>query len=221
MEGRQEAGNWIDIGEQKGVKPGDMIVYDTTPRWLGEHILSSKSIDSRVACAVVAALGKEMSKNRIKSKLYICGVVQEELGSLGITKVVRDLDPSYVILVDTGFAWDPSIPKAKAKAFGSGPMILRFQRWLGQMSVGFSDPKIEKALEEAANSNQIPFTYGVLPEMFSDVWGIEKAETKATSSQLLLPRRYSHSPYEVIDVRVADQALTIVSNALRILSDKG
>jgi len=220
MTGRSEMRNWIDMGDQKGVKPGDMIVYDTPSRWLGPNTLASKSIDSRAACAIVARLGKEMKKKRIKNKLYICGVVQEELGSLGITKAVKDIDPDYIILVDTGFAWDPSLPKAKAKPIGSGPMLLRFQRWLGQMSVGFSNPLIEKAIEQAAKEKQIPLNYGVLPEMLSDVWGIEKAQTKAVSGQLLLPRRYSHSPYEVIDIKVVEQGFTIICDALQILSEK-
>jgi tetrahedral aminopeptidase len=220
MTGRSEVRNWIDIGDQKGVRPGDMIVYDTSPRWLGENTLACKSIDSRASCAVVASLGREMQKKKIKNKLYLCGIVQEELGSLGMAKVVKDLDPAYMFLIDTGQAWDPSLPKAKAKPPGSGPTIMRFERWLAQLSVSFPSPLIEKAIEQAAQENQIPFSYGVVAEMLSDAWGVEKAETKAVAGLLSLPRRYSHSPYEVIDVRTVEQALTIVIRALHILAGK-
>lgn len=73
-------------------------------------------------------------------------------------------------------------------------------------------------MEQAAKEKQIPLSYGVLPEMLSDVWGIEKAQTKAVSGQLVLPRRYSHSPYEVMDIKVVEQGFTIICDALHILS---
>jgi putative aminopeptidase FrvX len=220
MQGRTEGRNWIDIGERKGVRPGDMIVYDTIPRWLDENTLASKSIDSRVSCALLASLAKEMSQKRIRNRLYLCGAVQEEIGSRGMTRIVKDHQPDYVIVIDTGFAWDPSLPKRKALPPGSGPVLMRFQRWLGQMSVGFSDPVLEKALEQGAREHRIPLNYAVLADMFNDVWGVEKAQTKAVSTSLTLPRRYSHSPYEVIDVRVVEQAFTVVSAALRLLAEK-
>jgi hypothetical protein len=88
---------------------------------------------------------------------------------------------------------------------GNGPTLMRFQQWLVHLSVSFSSPVIEQAIEEAARQNQIPLNYGVVAEMLTDAWGVEKADTPAVSSLLSLPRRYSHSPYEVIDVRVAER----------------
>ena len=220
MTGQAETHNWVDIGDQKGVRPGDMIVYDTPPRWLGEHTLASRSLDCRVPCAVVASLAKEMVKKGIKNRLFFCGAVQEEMGSLGMAKVIKDWVPEYVILLDTSQAWVPSLPKAKASLPGNGPTLMRFQRWLAPLSVGFSSPVIEQAIEEAARQNQIPLNYGVVAEMLTDAWGVEKADTSAVSSLLSLPRRYSHSPYEVIDVRVAEQALAILVSALPLLAGK-
>ena len=88
------------------------------------------------------------------------------------------------------------------------------------MSVSFSSPVIEQVIEEAAGQNQIPLNYGVVAEMLTDSWGVEKADTPAVSALLSLPRRYSHSPYEVIDVRVAEQALAILVSALPLLTEK-
>lgn len=88
------------------------------------------------------------------------------------------------------------------------------------MSVSFSSPAVEQAIEEAARQNQIPLNYGVVAEMLTDSWGVEKADTPALSTLLTLPRRYSHSPYEVIDVRVAEQALAILISALSLLAEK-
>jgi hypothetical protein len=34
----------------------------------------------------------------------------------------------------------------------------------------------------------------------------------------VLPRRYSHSPYEVMDIKVVEQGFTIICDALHILS---
>jgi endoglucanase len=97
---------------------------------------------------------------------------------------------------------------------------MRFQRWLAPLSVSFSSPAIEQAIEEAARQNQIPLNYGVVAEMLTDAWGVEKADTPAVSTLLSLPRRYSHSPYEVIDVRVAEQALAILVSTLSLLAGK-
>jgi tetrahedral aminopeptidase len=220
MTRQAETHNWIDIGDQKGVRPGDMIVYDTPPRWLGEHTLASRSIDCRVPCAIIATLAKEMAKKRIKKRLFFCGVVQEEMGSLGMAKVIKDRNPDYVILIDTSQAWIPSLPKAKAPLPGNGPTLERFQRWLAPLSVSFSSPLIEQAIEEAARQNQIPLNYGVVAEMLTDAWGVEKADSPTVSSLLSLPRRYSHSPYEVIDLRVAEQTLAILVSTLSLLADK-
>lgn len=220
MTGQAETSNWIDIGDEKGVRPGDMVVYDTAPRWLGKHTLASRSVDCRVPCAVIASLAKEMAKKRIKNRLLFCGVVQEEMGSQGMAKVMKDWNPDYVILVDTSQAWVPPLPKAKAPLPGNGPTLMRFQRWLAPLSVSFSSPAVEQAIEEAARQNQIPLNYGVVAEMLTDSWGVEKADTPALSTLLTLPRRYSHSPYEVIDVRVAEQALAILISALSLLAEK-
>lgn len=124
MTGQAETSNWIDIGDEKGVRPGDMIVYDTAPRWLGKHTLASRSVDCRVPCAVIASLAKEMAKKRIKNRLLFCGVVQEEMGSQGMAKVMKDWNPDYVILVDTSQAWVPPLPKAKAPLPGNGPTLM-------------------------------------------------------------------------------------------------
>lgn len=215
IEGKKEGvRSWIDIGSADGVKAGDMIVYDTIPRWLDENTLASRSIDDRAGCAVLIELARKVKNLNLHNKLFICGSVQEELGSLGIQMAIQNHKPDYVIILDTGFAWDPSQPRAKAPMPDSGPALLRFQRCITARSVGFSDHLLEEIIEKTAESIGVPLKHMVLTGTLTDAWGTAKAYTNAKSATINLPRRYSHSPYEVINIQILRKSINLLESTL-------
>lgn len=218
---------WIDVGErQKYVSPGDPIVFATPPQWLDDNktLLASPSIDDRAGCSVLVELARRMPE-KPRHDVYFIGTVQEEIGGYGMRHVLRKLQPDWVIATDTGFAED-AVPDAK-KAFplreGLGVIRLSFTQPGGGVlypaTVNFASPRLQKLLGDAAKKLGIPFGVCTATGTFNDTHMAYEINPEMDSIYLLMARRYSHSPYEVLDVNTAEQSVEVLREAITALND--
>lgn len=215
---------WIDVGDrQEYVSPGDLIIFATPPRWLDDRktLLASSSIDDRAGCSVLVELARRLPENP-RHDIYLIGTVQEEIGSYGMRHVLRQLRPDWVIATDTGFAQD-AVPDAK-KAFplreGLGVIRLSFTQPGGGVlypaTVNFGSRRLEKLLGDAARKLGIPFGVCAATGTFNDAHMAYEVDPEADSIYLLMARRYSHSPYEILDVNTAQQSVDVLLEAIAV-----
>jgi putative aminopeptidase FrvX len=199
----QDVGSlWIDVGPRiDRVEPGDPIIFNTTPYWLDEEekVLASKAVDDRTGCAVLIETARRLAKTDLAVTVIFVFTVQEEVGARGAEYAARQIHPTWAVAIDNAYAMDPGAGPDKAVPLGSGPVIRRFESIKpGRgMAISFSDPELVQGLRAAGKTANLPIHVDVRFNLFTDASGAYEAFSDIKCTSLTIPRRYSHSPYEV------------------------
>jgi putative aminopeptidase FrvX len=193
---------WIDVGPRiDRVEPGDPIIFNTTPYWLDEEekVLASKAVDDRTGCAVLIETARRLAKTDLAVTVIFVFTVQEEVGARGAEYAARQIHPTWAVAIDNAYAMDPGAGPDKAVPLGSGPVIRRFESIKpGRgMAISFSDPELVQGLRAAGKTANLPIHVDVRFNLFTDASGAYEAFSDIKCTSLTIPRRYSHSPYEV------------------------
>jgi len=195
---------WIDVGAESaeevrawGIEIGDPIVYHPHFQSIGKETIISKSIDNRAGCAILIDLAERMKKERIDYQLFLVAAVQEEVGSRGAKVVAQTLAPDMAIVIDTVPAADPITPPQLATdECGKGPVIRSMDvNALGQGTI--YSKKIRQRLISTAVKNEIPYQKDIF-RTWTDASTIHTSGKGIPCGGVYIPRRYSHSPAELI-----------------------
>jgi len=195
---------WIDIGAESaeevrswGIEIGDPIVYHPHFQSVGEDTIISKSIDNRAGCTVLIELAERMKKEKLDYQLLLVAAVQEEVGSRGAKVAAQALNPDMAIVVDTVPAADPITPPQLATdECGKGPVIRSMDvNALGQGTI--YSKKIRQRLISTAVKKNIPHQKDIF-RTWTDASTIHTAGNGIPCGGVYIPRRYSHSPGELI-----------------------
>ncbi len=215
---------WIDVGAESaeevrswGIEIGDPIVYHPHFQWVGKDTVISKSIDNRVGCAILIELAERMKKEKIDYQLFLVAAVQEEVGSRGAKVAAQALDPNMAIVVDTVPAADPITPPQLATdECGKGPVIRSMDvNALGQGTI--YSKKIRQRLISTAIKHNIPHQKDIF-RTWTDASTIHTSGKGIPCGGVYIPRRYSHSPAELVkwsDVERTADLLYLFLNELR------
>jgi len=211
---------WIDVGDrQKYVSPGDPIIFDHPPRWLDDEktILASPSIDDRIGCAAMVEAARSLKK-RPRHNIYFIGSVQEEIGSFGIRYFLRDHAPDWLIAVDTCFAQDAVTDIKKLLPLRQGLGILRFTFTRPDVCypsvVNYSSDKLNDRLIAAGKTLGIPVPLCAVTGSFNDACISNEVRPETEATYLLMARRYSHSPHEIVDINSGENAAKVLLQAI-------
>ena len=210
---------WIDTGkQQKYISVGDPIVFSSNARWLDEEqrILASKAIDDRVGCAVLLDIARNLKE--VKNDTYFVGSVQEEVGGFGAKYVASKISPKYLIAIDTTLATDANF-KNEAVGLSEAVVIRKFQitqpqKTLYPANVFFSSQRLDQVLVESAKELGIPVSLDICRGTFTDTSAIAQINPEIHCSTILIPRRYSHSPCEVVDMVNLERCSRMITGAL-------
>ena len=195
---------WIDVGAESaeevrawGIEIGDPIVYHPHFQFIGKDTIIIKSIDNRAGCAILIDLAERMKKERIDYQLFLVAAVQEEVGSRGAKVAAQALEPDMAIVIDTVPAVDPITPPQQAtEECGKGPVIRSMDvNALGQGTI--YSKKIRQRLISTAVKNKIPHQKDIF-RTWTDASTIHTSGKGIPCGGLYIPRRYSHSPAELI-----------------------
>lgn len=195
---------WIDIGAESadevrtwGIEIGDPIVYHPIFQSVGKDSIISKSIDNRAGCAILIELAERMEQEKMDYQLLLVAAVQEEVGSRGAKVAAQTLQPNIAIILDTVPARDPITPPQQATGeCGKGPVI----RAMDTKALGLGtiySKKISQKLIEKAIKNQIPYQKDVF-STWTDASTIHTSGKGIPCGGVFIPRRYSHSPCELV-----------------------
>jgi endoglucanase len=206
---------WIDVGPRVArVEPGDPIIFDTSPRWLDdeEKILASKAVDDRTGCAVLIETARRLQNLDLGVTLLFAFTVQEEVGCRGAEYAARQIHPRWALAVDNAYAIDPGSGPGKAVPLGTGPVVRRFESGKpGRgMAISFSDEVLVQALRAAGKAANLPVHVDARFNLYTDASGAYEAFSDIKCTSLTIPRRYSHSPYEVTHLDSLQNTVTLL-----------
>ena len=192
---------FIDIGAasrkdaEKYVKCGDMAVYDTPVRALGDGSVVSPYLDNRAGCAA-QLLAMEALKKPVFD-CYFVFTVQEEVGLRGAKPATYGIAPQYAIVCDgtltDDIPWTSHIGTSK---IGLGASIKVMDKSV------ICHPEMVEALRAVAAKKKIKAQTDVLKQGGTDGSEMRKSASGVYTGGVSVPMRYVHTPQELS--RVSD-----------------
>ncbi len=215
-------GLYVDLGVDDaaavaalGVRIGDPVVVLSELRDLAGARVAGKGIDNRASCVVLLHVLRALQSQALPYTLTALVAVQEEVGLRGATAAFSRLHPDLAIVIDTAPAGGTPDTRAipYATRIGAGVML---QPAGGGGERGFLMPRAAcDALVAAARRGGIPYQFAVSRHGVTDAAAAHLAAGGIPTLQIQIPRRYSHSPVEVLDLRDLAAALHLTRELLR------
>ncbi|MED3563925.1 M42 family peptidase [Bacillus xiapuensis] len=222
---------YIDMGassrkevEDMGVKIGDPIVFQSDFMEMdNKDLIATKAVDNRIHCAILIELFKQLQGVDFAGTLYGVVTVQEEVGLRGAMMVGNAIQPDYAIVLDTIPAGDtPDIDTEISLPvyLGKGPACPIADGVGGTMVFNYIHPKVREMIEEQAAKASVNLQAITLigDGYTTDAASLGSVNTGIPVGVLSTPRRYSHSPIELVHLHDALGVLKIVTG---IVIDNG
>jgi len=215
---------WIDVGAESaeevrrwGIEIGDPIVFHPNFQKIGKESILSKAVDNRAGCTILIDLAERMKSKKIDYQLFLVAAVQEEIGSRGAKVAAQTLAPDMAIVIDTVPASDPITPPQQATVeCGKGPVI----RSMDVNALGWGtiySKKIRQRLIQTALKNRIPHQEDIF-RTWTDASTIHTSGRGIPCGGLYIPRRYSHSPVELVKWSDMERTADLIYSFLKGLN---
>jgi endoglucanase len=208
---------YVDLGvdsaaevEALGVRVGDPVVVISELRNLAGTRVSGKGIDNRVSCVVLLHLLRRLQAQALPCRLTALVTVQEEVGLRGAQVVFTRIQPNLAIVIDTFPA--AGTPDTRHLAYtahiGQGALITPSS---GSGNSGFLIPRAARdVMIAAAQRAGMPYQLAVTSSGVTDAAAAHMAGAGVATLEVKIPRRYSHSPVELVDMRDVVAVLGLV-----------
>lgn len=187
-----------------GIGVGAQVVPDSPCTEMNNpDYLVTRAADCRALCAVIIEVMKKLNKNDIHGDVFGVFNVLEETSTTAIGSAVNHIKPEYGLYLDTipsGDVPDCDYYKELPVALNNGPVIILHQHSINTtLSVG-SHPALIDALRIAAEktgSRHQEIAINGAGYATDAISGVSAGEGMGVVA-LACPRRYSHSPSEVL-----------------------
>jgi len=208
---------YVDLGvdsaaevEALGVGVGDPVVVLSELRALAGSRVAGKGIDNRASCVLLLHLLRRLQGRTLSRRLTALVTVQEEVGLRGAEVAYARLRPDLAIVVDTFPAAGTPDTRHLAYTARIGQCAL-ITPASGAGDVGFLIPRAARdAMIAAAQRVGAPYQLAVTGGGVTDAAAAHLAAGGIPTLEVKIPRRYSHSPVELLDLRDLAAALTLV-----------
>ena len=198
---------YIDLGvddaasvEAMGICVGDPITIVSELRNLAGTRVAGKGLDNRASCVVALHLMRYFYENPPDCRLTALFTVQEEVGLRGALTAFANLAPDLVIVMDTSPATGtPDTRHLPSPArIGKGTLITPLSQ-AGEK--GFLLPHAAREiLIERAQRAHIPYQLALTNGGTTDAAAAHLTSGGIPTLEVKTPRRYSHSPVELLDL---------------------
>lgn len=216
---------WIDVGAASreevlamGIRHGTPIVFYPNFERIGDGFVASKAIDNRIGCTLLLKTVEALASTVLDVDLYVVAVVQEEVGSRGARVAARRVAPDWAMIVDTVPARDPSaIPQKTTAELGKGPVFRAMEVLPNMMGTLFSEVVLERLVAVAEKEN-LPYQCDIF-RTWSDAATIHLEGPQGVAmGSIFVPRRYAHSPAEIMKISDMETAQALVLAFLESLA---
>ncbi|MCW4048899.1 MAG: M20/M25/M40 family metallo-hydrolase [Candidatus Bathyarchaeota archaeon] len=210
---------YIDIGAKnkeevlgKGIEIGTPIVWNNEPVELDNNFIAAAAADDRVGLATIITVAKNLKDKKIPSTVYYIGTVEEEIGLRGAEVAVYDLDVDMAVAIDTCPAgWQPDVNiRDIYYEVGNGP-ALHVGKTGGTTRIG--SQVLRKWLIGVAKASGLPYQSGLV-HGGNDAHAIQQTKAGIPACTAAIPRRYSHSPVEVLSMDDLSNLTKLLTKAI-------
>ena len=201
---------FVDIGASSrqevldlGIHPGAGVIWNPPTRRFGNRVVG-KAVDDRFALALMTLLIEQLDRSALTYDLYIAATVQEEIGLVGAKSLRGEVDADLAIALDNGPVGDiPTVDKRLLPTrLGAGPALVH------KDSYGHYTRSLIWQLSDVAEREGIPVQHAVWESFGSD--GAALVQQGIPTALVGLSTRYTHSPFEMYDLRDFDYALDLL-----------
>jgi tetrahedral aminopeptidase len=201
---------FVDIGAssrdeviEQGVYPGAGVIWNPATRRIGSRVIG-KAVDDRFALALMTLLLHELDLSSLTYDLYFAATIQEEIGLVGASSLRSDVDADLAIALDNGPVGD--IPTVDSRLLptrlGDGPALVH------KDARSHYNERLIWHIADVARDANIPVQHAVWEFFGSD--GDALIQQGIPTALIGLSTRYTHSPFEMFDLRDFDHALKLV-----------
>jgi len=217
---------YIDIGaenrgeaERWGVETGIPVVFDgPLTRFPNIPVrVFGKAVDDRAGVLALIETARALRAVKLAATVVWCISVEEEIGLRGAAVAAMNIKPDVVIAVDTAPAGGtPDVaPDEIPWRIGDGP-LLKVRETRGLSTHG----PLRRLMRECADRASIPYQLVVDTAGLTDATSAQQADAGIAAMSLCLPRRYSHSPAELLDIRDLEALIALLRAVLPELVDR-
>ncbi|RJQ40181.1 MAG: M42 family peptidase [Anaerolineaceae bacterium] len=213
----------IDIGSSsceetraKGVRPGDVLTWDSPLRSLGDTLICGKALDDRLGCSILIKLAKILQPQELKCDLYLTFTVQEETMLMGGITAANSVSPDVIIGIDGTLSFDTPDLEGKQSdiRLGAGPAIKWMDAIRGKLAAFVPNQKLTHHVCEIAQKNGIPLQDEIAVGMSTAITPMLYASNGAQACAISVPIRYHHTPVETADLRDVENVVLLLKHVL-------
>lgn len=207
--------------EALGIKIGDQIGFESSfMEMTNKDYISTKSIDNRMNCAILLELFREIKDTDFDGTIYGVATVQEEVGMKGAFVSGNRIEPDYAIAIDTipsGDVPDINTDRDLPIRLGNGPACVLADALNFALLTTFADKNVINIIRTQAKAADVNIQEVTLMSKgyATDAARLSFAGKGIPCGTLSIPRRYSHSPVELVNLNDAVGSLKVLENIVK------
>lgn len=219
---------YIDVGASSadevarmGINIGDQVSFiGELAEFTDGDRVCAKGMDDRAGLAILIQVLTELKGEIPFGSVRAVATVLEQVGHRGAAMAAYRIEPDYAIAIDgspAGDTPDLSVTKDTPVTMGKGAVVLLAMS-SGDINVrgNIAHPAMKRHLLAAAASGRVPVQFATSINRGSTEAGlIHISRGGIPAISVGVPRRYSYSPHEMIDLRDAVAAVNLIVQFVR------
>ncbi len=201
---------YIDVGAssaaevaEMGIEIGSVAVFDSPAvEMYNRDLLTGRCIDDRIGVAVLLELVRELPALDFAGKVIVSVSTMEEIALIGAYQSSAHFKPDYFIALDTIPAGGtPDVPEARLPvSIRKGPVLSVADA--GRSICHMPNKGLLRHIRAVAAGEKLPLQ---IVSMFGHCYSnnsdsVDRYGSHCPAAPLAIPRRYSHSPIELVDL---------------------
>lgn len=213
---KQEA---IDMGVFIGAKA---VIQSDFMELNSPDLICTKSIDNKISCAILLNLIENIDADELKGEFYAVFSTLEETTIAGMVPIYNYIDPDYTIVLDTvpcGDVPDINTEMELPVYMGKGPVMIVSQGVPGGGRYNSINPKIRELLCMASEKSDVTMQELAISDSYyvtEESMAYQCGSKGVPAATLAIPRRYSHTPIELLNMNDAEKAYQLLMQLVEI-----
>jgi putative aminopeptidase len=214
---------YVDVGASSasevaamGISVGDPISFvGHLQSFANPDRVSGKAMDDRVGVAILIQVLDELRDVELFGSFCAVATVLEQIGFRGATMVTATVRPDYAVTIDgvpSADTPDLSLTRDIPVKLGEGPVVLVAGSTRNNKNIGsIAHPAMKHHLLAAADAEAIQVQLASLLDRGSpESATVHIANGGIPTINVGVPRRYSYSPHEVVDLNDVAKAVKLL-----------